>query len=205
LDIVVAGDEVHELRRGGGAPIPMLGFTLRIPPGQLADLAQLRRGDPVSVLTTFPARLGRVHDAMACGPVLVRDGEVDLDLDLEGFGEKDSHVLPFSLSRAIDTFRAARSFVMLTASTLVLGAVSGTQLGRGPATVSAGITLGDLAALCRSLGAEHAITMDGGGSSSLVAMANGRVRQLNIPTGGADVPEGQERYLNTYWLAECVE
>jgi len=50
------------------------------------------------------------------------------------------------------------------------------------------------------LGAEQAIALDGGGSSSLVARTEEGVKVLNVPTGGADVPEGEERFINTHWL-----
>ncbi len=206
VDLSVVGGRVCAITLGGAAPMPLTGFVVSIPrPAAATTLADVRVGDKVEVMNDFPNYLGPVRDAMACGPLLVRDGQVDLDLAAEEFGDKDTACLPFSLSRSVDRFRAARSFVGLTPERLVLGTVSGTQFGSGPPRVSAGMTFGELAQLCADLGLEHAIGLDGGGSSSLVSGLNrfpdgDRPFVLNVPTGGADVPEGTERFINTHWL-----
>ncbi len=199
VDLVVAAGAVMEVRAGGGARIPLLGFVVSLPPARLHGSA-VRCGSAAIVRHDFPAALGRVEQAMACGPLLVRDGQLDLDVAAENFGDKDSSVLPLSLTRASDTFRAARSFLMLRAGKLSFGTVSGTMLGGGPPSVSLGVTFGELAQLCVDLGAEDAIALDGGGSSTLVA-ATSEPAVLNVPTGGSDVPVGSERFLKTYLLA----
>ncbi len=84
--------------------------------------------------------------------------------------------------------------------TLILGTVSGTAYGYGKPELSGGMTFGELAQLCLDLGADNAYALDGGGSSSLVARDHDVVRVLNAPTGGADVGQGEERFINTYWL-----
>jgi hypothetical protein len=201
VDLAIARYRIEGVYEGGGAPMPLLGFVLSIPRERAAEwLAGVEVGDRVTIGHNFPPELGRVQQAMACGPLLVRDGQVDFDPEFEDFGEKDTSVVPFSLTRAADTFHTARSFVMLTQSRVVLGTVSGTALGSGPPRVSRGMTFGELAQLCLDLGAEQAIGLDGGGSSSLVARIGGIPRVLNVPTGGADVLEGEERFINTYWL-----
>ncbi|MDT9685137.1 phosphodiester glycosidase family protein [Streptomyces sp. TRM76323] len=57
-----------------------------------------------------------------------------------------------------------------------------------------GLTVAELAALLRKLGASDGVNLDGGGSSTLVARVNGAtaVRVLNRPSGGAErsVPNG---------------
>ena len=202
VDISVSGTTVVAIHPGGGTPVPLLGFVLSLPrAGAESLLGGLTVGDPIVIGNDFPRSLGSVEEAMACGPLLVRDGQVDLDFEVEGFGEKDSTVLPLSLTRAVGSLRAARSFVMLRSGGLVLGVVSGTLLGGGPPTASVGTTFGELAQLCVDLGAEHAMAFDGGGSSSLVAQVDGQPRLLNVPTGGADVPAGVERFVKSYWLA----
>jgi len=201
VDLSIVKGRIHEIREGGGVRIPLLGFVLSIPRQEAKTLlARVQTGDEIELGNNFPARLGKVKEAMACGPQLVRDGQVDLDFEFEDFGEKDSSVVPFSLTRAVDTFRTARSFVMLGNGKLVLGAVSGTYFGSGEPRVSLGMTFGELAQLALDLGAEQAIALDGGGSSSLVAKTEEGVKVLNVPTGGADVPEGEERFINTHWL-----
>ncbi|URM88858.1 phosphodiester glycosidase family protein [Streptomyces sp. MRC013] len=54
----------------------------------------------------------------------------------------------------------------------------------------AGLTVVELAALLRELGASDGVNLDGGGSSTLVARADGAaaVRVLNRPSGGAERP-----------------
>ena len=206
VDLSIVGGRAHEIVPGAGAAIPLTGFVVSLPRHE-ADVALggVQPGDPVCGLNDFPPELGRPRHAMACGPLLVRDGQIDVDLATEEFGEKDTATLPFSLTRSIDHFRAARTFVGLSAGRLVLGTVGGTKLGAGPPKLSAGATLGELAQLCTDLDLEHAMAMDGGGSSSVVARvirdaASPEAVTLNVPTGGADVPEGAERFINTHWL-----
>lgn len=201
VDVTIARGKVQAIRPGGGQLLPLWGAVLSVPQARADEwLGDLRVGAPATFEADLPAHLGPVAEAMACGPQLVRDGEVDLDFDLEHFGQKDTTVLPLSLTRAANFFRAARSFVMLRGGELVLGTVSGTALGTGRPPVSAGMTLGELAHLVVSLGGEQAIGLDGGGSSTLVALNGGAPRVLNVPTGGSDVSFGEERYINTYWL-----
>ncbi|MEU1624446.1 phosphodiester glycosidase family protein [Streptomyces sp. NPDC020096] len=64
----------------------------------------------------------------------------------------------------------------------------------GSAERGAGLTIAELASLMRQLGADSAVDLDGGGSSTLVARSPGshRVTVRNHPSGGAErpVPEG---------------
>jgi flagellar motility protein MotE (MotC chaperone) len=201
VDVAMAKNRILAINRGGGVTMPLIGFVLSIPARQADELlAGVKVGDPVTIHNDFPPHLGRVAEAMACGPQLVRDGQPDLDLDFEDFGEKDTSVIPFSLTRAADFFDAARSFVVFKGGKLILGTVSGTALGGGQPPVSAGMTFGELAQLAMDLGAEQALALDGGGSSSLDVMTEEGVKVLSLPTGGADVPRGEERFINTYWL-----
>lgn len=137
---------------------------------------------------------------MACGPHLVRNGQLSISFEAEDFGQKDSSVMSFSLTRAVETFEAARSFMMLRQGKLVIGVVGGTALGSGVPTESGGMTFGELAQLTLDLQADHAYALDGGGSSSIVVSTEGEVKCLTIPTGGSDVARGEERFINTYWL-----
>lgn len=201
VDVTIAKNRVMAMTRGGGVVIPIMGFVLSIPVRLAGSLLSgVREGDLVSIRNDFPPALGRVAEAMACGPQLVRDGQPDLDLDFEDFGEKDTSVSPFSLTRAADFFDAARSFVILRGGKLILGTVSGTALGSGQPEVGAGMTFGEMTQLAIDLGAEQALALDGGGSSSLDVMTEEGVKILSIPTGGADVRRGEERFINTYWL-----
>jgi len=202
IDVAIARGKIWEMASGGDQVIPLTGFVLAVPkPAAGRLLRGVSTGDSVSVGHNFPARRGRVVEAMACGPSLVRDSAVDVDFSDEDFGQQDSTVMSFCLPRTMETYDAARSFMAVRDQTLILGAVSGTAYGYGRPELSGGMTFGELAQLCLDLGANDAYALDGGGSSSIVARQDGRVRVLNAPTGGADIGPGQERFINTYWLA----
>ncbi|MDY7018467.1 MAG: phosphodiester glycosidase family protein [Chloroflexota bacterium] len=201
IDVAISRNIIYDIVRGGGATIPISGFILSLPRENWKLLEGLAVGNEVEIKNNFPKGLGEVEQAMSCGPQLVRDSQLEIDFDFEDFGEKDSLVVPFSLTRAVDIFDAARSFIMLKGEKLYMGVVSGTLFGSGTPNISAGMTFGELAQLTLDLGAEQALALDGGGSSSIVARTLEGVKVLNIPTGGSDVPQGRERFINTYWLA----
>jgi hypothetical protein len=199
VDVAVARGRVFAVNRGATS-IPVTGFLLSVPVDQTERIANLRVGDPVLTDNNFPSSLGTVDQAMACGPHLVANRQMDLSFKVEDFGEKDSSVMAFSLTRAVETFEAARSFIFLRSGRLFLGTISGEALGGGTPTQSAGMTFGEMAQLCVDFQADDAYALDGGGSSSLVARDAGEVKVLNIPTGGSDVPRGEERFINTHFL-----
>jgi hypothetical protein len=206
VDVACARGRVWEVRADGAAVIPLTGFVLSVPADRVADLlGDVAPGMAVRSDSEFERRHGPVVEAMACGPLLVRDGVADVDFVAEDFGQQDSTVMSFFLPRTVETYRAARSFLGLRGSTLVLGAVSGTGYGFGPVRTSAGTTFGELAQLCVDLGLDTAYALDGGGSSSVVGRRAGRPTVLNAPTGGADVAAGEERFINTYWLVHPRE
>ncbi len=201
VDVACARGQVWDVAVDGAQVIPLTGFVLSIPT-EVAEalLAGVGRGTAVRSSSPLERRSGPVSQAMACGPLLVRDGGADLDFMVEDFGQQDSSVMPFFLPRTVETYRAARSFLGTRGRTLVLGSVSGTAYGFGAVTTSAGTTFGELAQLCVDLGLDTAYALDGGGSSSVVGLRGGRPTVLNSPTGGTDVAAGQERFINTYWL-----
>jgi hypothetical protein len=200
-DLVIVGGRILQIVPGGNARIPLTGFILSLPNGRGREILEgIAVGDPAEVCNDFPRHLGPVRQAMACGPQLVRDGQPDLHFAFEDFGDKDSTTLPLSLTRAAETFEAARSFVMLQGERVFLGAVSGISLGSGDGSQSRGMTFGELAQFAVDWGADQALALDGGGSSSIVVRWENDVRTLNVPTGGSDVPQGAERFINTYWL-----
>lgn len=201
IDIAIAKNQIVEVRAGEGGHIPLTGFVIAIPLAEKDRLLKgVKAGDPVRVVNNFPSSLGEVAQAMACGPYLVRNGETAISFEEEDFGEKDSAVMAFSLTRATETFEAARSFVMIRGGRLHIGTVSGTALGTGMSHESGGMTFGELAQLTMDLRADQAYALDGGGSSSIAVRSGNEVRILNTPTGGSDVAKGEERFINTYWL-----
>ena len=202
VDLAIAKGQVFAVARGGGLPIPFTGFVLSLPAEDATwvDDSIVGQPDLLTVSNNLPASYGRVVQAMACGPHLVREGQMAIDFVAEDFGEQDSTVMSFFLPRTVGSYAAARSFMMLRDGLLTIGVVSGAAMGYGAPQESGGMTFGELARLALDLGAEHAYALDGGGSSSIAVYHRGEVRTLGIPTGGADVGKGQERFINTYWL-----
>jgi len=200
VDLAIAKGQVFAVAREGGLPIPFTGFVLSLLAENATWVDNSIVGQLVTVSNNLPASYERVVQAMACGPHLVRDGQMAIDFVAEDFGEQDSTVMSFFLPRTVESYDAARSFMMLRDELLTIGVVSGAAMGYGAVQESGGMTFGELAQLALDLGAEHAYALDGGGSSSIAVRHRGEVRTLGIPTGGADVGKGQERFINTYWL-----
>lgn len=195
VDISIVGLQVVESLAGGGATIPYTGLVLSVPESH-SCLEYLAVGAMLKVENDLPREVGEVECAMACGPQLIKDGEINIDFVGEEFGTKDSAVMSFFLPRLIDRYEAARSFLAITRSgRLLLGVVSGRALGTGNSTLTAGMTFGELAQLASDLGAYQAINLDGGGSSSLIASQQQQLQLLNVPTGGSDVAPGGERFI----------
>ncbi len=203
VDLAITRGKIWAITEGRASDIPLTGYTLSIPVEKKDTLLKgIEVGDAATTDNNFPPSRGKVRQAMASGPYLVRDGQLAISFEAEDFGEKDSTVMTFSLTRAVQSFEAARSFMMLRDDKLTIGTVSGTSLGSGVPSddPSMGMTFGELAQLAMDLGADQAYALDGGGSSSIVVWRKGTVDVLNTPTGGSDVPRGKERFINTYWL-----
>lgn len=120
-----------------------------------------------------------VRDAVAAGPVLLRDG-----------------VAPSpALQSEFATRRHPRSAIALSADARTgwLVVVDGRQAG------SIGATLPELTAVLAELGADDALNLDGGGSTALaLRTGDGAARLLNTPIDRG-IP-GQERAVATHIL-----
>jgi hypothetical protein len=121
---------------------------------------------------------------LQAGPLLLRDGApaFDREEDAEGF-RRAAHQFDSDITDG----RYPRAALGLTRDTIVAVACDGRSRH------DAGLTLDELAALMAELGCEHAINLDGGGSTSLVS--GGRLR--NRPRRDLDVPEPGGRNIAT--------
>ncbi|MCM0678247.1 phosphodiester glycosidase family protein, partial [Micromonospora phytophila] len=171
----------------GSGPVPA-GTTVLLGRDAGADaLAGLRPGDPVTVAwQPKPADGSTLHAAVGGGNVLVRDGEAQSIAD------------PTLAPRTSVGFSAdGRRMIMLT--------VDGRQVD------SRGVTQTEMGRMMAELGAHHALNLDGGGSSTLLAREPGAatVQVENSPSDGTEravpnglalyAPEGSGR-LTGYWL-----
>ncbi|TDC27062.1 multidrug transporter [Micromonospora sp. 15K316] len=171
----------------GSGPIPA-GTTLLLGREGGADaLAGLRPGDPVNVTwQPKPSDGSSLHAAVGGGNVLVRDGVVQTISD------------PTLAPRTAVGFSAdGRKMIMLT--------VDGRQVD------SRGVTQTEMGRMMAELGAQNALNLDGGGSSTLLAREPGAaaVQVENSPSDGAEraVPNGLALYapkgsgrLAGYWV-----
>ena len=133
-----------------GGPVPAGTVVLSTPPAgaQAPALAALEPGDPVTVAWSFAAWPG-ILDTSGGNPTLVRNGKV-LAGNVDG-------TTPFHR-------RNPRTGVGATADgRLLLVTVDGRQPGW-----SVGMSLREFAELFVSLGAQAAINLDGGGSTTMV-------------------------------------
>jgi len=175
-------------RRGGIGDAIVGGFFVRplgTPLGELRTRSIVRAGVPfdapwdalrpcvhsaggtvrIARRDELPAR--PPGDLLQAGPLLVRGGEpVDLAADAEGFSAA-SHQFDSDITRG----RYPRAALGLTRDGRALAVACD-----GRADDEAGLTLGELAGALLDLGAQDALNLDGGGSTSLVA--GGRLRNL---------------------------
>jgi hypothetical protein len=204
LDLWCAANEVDEAVIGG--------FFLRDPYRPLGDLwidgrpvpsepivepygsrraCVLVSGEDVLVASreSLPAR--PEGDLLSAGPLLVRDGAVvfDPDHDLEGFtagaGQFDSD---------ITDGRHPRAALGVTSEFLLAVACDGRR-----SRVDGGLSVSELADLMVALGAESAINLDGGGSTTLVH----RRHLLNRPYSTQDQPAPQSRPIMSALVFEA--
>ncbi|WP_200206851.1 phosphodiester glycosidase family protein [Micromonospora coerulea] len=188
VEVAVTGGRVAAVTTAAGdGPIPA-GTTLLLGRDAGADtLAALRPGDPVDVAWRPKASDGgSLRAAVGGGNVLVRDGVVQSIAD------------PTLAPRTSVGFSAdGRKMIMLT--------VDGRQVD------SRGVTQTELGRMMVELGADTALNLDGGGSSTLLAREPGAatVQVENSPSDGTErpVPNGLAIYapqgsgrLTGYWL-----
>ncbi|WP_254076900.1 phosphodiester glycosidase family protein [Streptomyces pacificus] len=153
----------------GKGPVPP-GVTVLVGRGAGADaLTALAVGDPVSWEYRPRAGTGETpRTAIGAGELLVVDGE---PVDHEGAGNNEA-----APRTAVGFSRDGGVMRILT--------VDGRQADSG------GVTLTELGLMMRRAGAHHAVNLDGGGSSTLVATEPGSdtVRVENSPSDGTERP-----------------
>jgi len=126
-------------------------------------------------------------DLLQAGPLLVRDGVPCVDGDVEGFsagqGQFDSDITAGRYPRA--------ALGLAPRGRLLAVACDGRRSG-----VDAGLSMPELAQVMLELGAEDAINLDGGGSTTLVH----RGHLLNRPYSEQDQPAPKSRPIVTALL-----
>ena len=152
----------------------------------MGDGTSVRFG-PRGALPATPA-----GDLLQAGPLLLADGAVvfDPDTDHEGFsagaGQFDSD---------ITDGRYPRAALGVSRDALIAVACDGRRSG-----VDAGLSMLELARIFVDLGADHAINLDGGGSTTLVH----RGHLLNRPYPSQNQPAPETRSVVTALVFEPV-
>ncbi|WP_237108745.1 phosphodiester glycosidase family protein [Nonomuraea sp. MG754425] len=187
-EVVLVDGVVSEVRGSAGTgPIPAGTTVLLGRDAGAAALSALKPGDKVDVAyRPKPSDDDGVQAAVGGNWVLVKDGAVQNSTD------------PAAHPRTAVGFSAdGRKMYLLT--------VDGRQAD------SRGVTLNELAAMMRDLGAADALNLDGGGSSTMLAREPGSadVQVENSPSDGGErhVPNGLALYapegsgkLKGFWL-----
>jgi exopolysaccharide biosynthesis protein len=163
IEYVISGDKVTAINPKD-SPLQR-GSVVLSAHGSSAALANLKVGDTVKITQTLGPDYDKAVYAIGAGPTLVKNGKVSLTTTIEEFG---SDVAGGRAPRtALGTMKNGH---------ILLVVVDGRQKH------SIGMTLAELAAFMRELGAVEAMNFDGGGSSEIVV--NGEV--MNSPSDGCE-------------------
>ncbi|MEO3816622.1 phosphodiester glycosidase family protein [Plantactinospora sp. B24E8] len=192
-EVTLTGGRVEAVTGAAGSgPVPA-GSTVLLGRDAGADaLATLRPGDPVDLRYAPKTSDGSTpYAAIGGNRVLVRDG------------------VPQEIGDVNPEPRTAVGF-SADGRTMYLVTVDGRQAD------SRGVTLTELGRMMADLGAHHALNLDGGGSSTLLAREPGQstVRVENSPSDGTEraVPNGLALYapagsgrLRAYWVKTVLD
>ncbi|RHW40191.1 hypothetical protein D1B33_03685 [Lysinibacillus yapensis] len=156
----------------GNSTIPTDGFVISVQNKKLADelAASVSTGATVEVELSIDPKWMDAEYIIAAGPLLVKDGRTNISM---------SNSSLFASSRSPRTAVAVDS----TGKRVFLVTVDGRQDG-----YSNGATLPDLASYLISMGANNAINLDGGGSTTMVVREPGGYYPtlVNRPSDGSE-------------------
>lgn len=161
---------VVQVAETGNNPIPSDGAVL-VATGRAAEKAKLlQKGDKLEILVTMlPSDANfdpkEIAWAIAGGPRLLRNGQVSIECEHEGF------------SQSFRQTKHPRTAVGLKEDALIWVVVDGRQPG-----YSEGMSLDELAEFLRNAGCKDALNLDGGGSSTLFV----RGKVMNRPSDGRE-------------------
>ncbi|RSK28641.1 hypothetical protein EJF36_18200 [Bacillus sp. HMF5848] len=177
----------------GNSEIPKDGLVISIAGGVLAEqFKDIALGDEVELNIDLEDKWKNAEFMLASGPILVKDGKVDLYINKDSKRAKERHP---RTAVAIDYDQNKVFFVT----------VDGRQKD-----YSDGMGLEEFAKYLVSLGVDSALNLDGGGSTTMAIRQYGDTNAtvVNSPSGGfqrsvstilqavSTAPYGQPRYLN---------
>ncbi len=172
--LVDAASIVARMEQGfGDMAIPAGGRVLSAS-GSAADWMRrnVRLGDTLHIRSGLTRNGCEARDVVAAGPLLVRDGQAVTES--EGFRHEGTRNPRTAIAR-------------LRGGSILLLVADGRQ------AASIGLTTAELARILLSLGAEEAMNLDGGGSSTMVV----RGRVVNSPSDRKERPVSDALVLRT--------
>ncbi|MFD1736820.1 phosphodiester glycosidase family protein [Bacillus salitolerans] len=150
-------------------------FVVSVQGNLPSTLTGIKVGDPISVKISIDDKWNNAKFMLASGPMLVRDGKVQISMDTNSSRAKE---------------RAPRTAVAMdaTGSKVFFVTVDGRQPG-----YSTGMNLTEFAEYLVSLGVNRAINLDGGGSTTLATRRYG----AHYATLANSPSDGRERAVST--------
>jgi hypothetical protein len=167
-EVIVRDNKVSGFS-GGNSAIPPDGFVISADDANSEFVDSLKDGDPVEVIISSYPDLQSIEFGITAGPTLISGGMM-----------QDKLAEDFNATSNIVVGRNPRTAVGRTKNNHIVFAVV-----EGRSTRSIGMSLEELAAFMKSLGAVDAINLDGGGSSEMVI----RGKIMN------NISDGKERPL----------
>ncbi|MGE8080463.1 phosphodiester glycosidase family protein [Peribacillus loiseleuriae] len=155
----------------GGSYIPQDGYVLSIQGGEeAAKYASVKPGQSISLVINVEDKWKNAKSMLASGPMIVKDGKVDMTISQSSARAKE---------------RAPRTAVALdkTGKKVFFVTVDGRQTG-----YSRGMNLTEFAQYLVSIGADRAINLDGGGSTTMAVRKPGNIYAtvVNMPSDKAE-------------------
>lgn len=161
--LVIAGRRVEAVYEKGSAPVPASGFVLEVARGCV-----VKPGDEVTYLGMEDVVFG-----IQVGNSIVKDGVPTIEFKSKFYNIRALQPVPFPpclYPLKYSESRAAR--IALGAdkegNPMLLWAEGAAKLGHVPGKDSCGATLADMASICKQLGFENAVNLDGGGSAQIL-------------------------------------
>lgn len=162
--------------QGGNAAIPANGYVISIQGGaQAAQFANIQPGQEITLNVNVEDKWKNSEFMVASGPMLVKNGQVSMTIS-----ETSSRAKEIAPRTAVAMDKTGKRVFFVT--------VDGRQSG-----YSKGMSLKQFAQYLVSLGADRAINLDGGGSTTLVARKRGDI----YPTVMNSPSDGRERAVST--------
>ena len=149
--------EVHHTLPGQDLPVLPVGLVVSFPSGGLPSDWEVGR-----VLSLDLAGISDVADAIEAGPLLLDQGELCIDMEIEGWKTQNS----------IQTQAARLDYLDMRGPKIAVGLDAEGGLGvlavNGRIRESVGATHGEMAEILRARGIQSAMGFDPGGSATLV-------------------------------------